>query len=403
MANDTAPAFRWTAQEKDLLRQALRVRVLEEGRLEVELTVNTLLDYLVGVLAWIGFPAAVAATASVATTDVVAGHLQVTPLVFIALPLITLPMMSYILGVGAERPPPLSLFPGTSWIVSHRLSQNAIGRLDPTECPPPTFGSTVYLATTIDYYRLRTRISASRSQRRRVQELILTRCKSKMPEDDVPKIVADLVGSDVASVPTAFYNPLYRYTRLVSVTPDTLIVRNAAGPFLSWAILTVEFVIGMVAAVIQPFHFLPNLFTLGDLSSFLWYPIHGSALFLIAMIHTALAYDHKRKHLLRTITLNKQAPYLIYNDHMGDSRIPTSECTITAEVDPREKEDNESAPTAIEIRHGKKRLAKWILKDPVPSDEVARMLEQGIRDYLRYGVHRNRPRRGWSYRDGNTT
>jgi hypothetical protein len=392
--NDGAPTFGWTDEEKVLLHRTLRVRVLEEDRLEVETTHGTLLELFAVILLWIGLPVGAAATASVAATDVVAGYVYVTPLVFIALPFIALPLMAGFAHLVEEPPYPITFFPGTAWIVSHRPTQNAIGKIDPTQRERPTWNSSIYLATTIDSFALRTRIRASLRQRRRVQELLFARCASTATEDEPPKGVVDLVGRDAASLPSAFYAPLVRYTRLVSVTPDTLVVRNGKGPSLPWVILVVEFVIGLVAAMLYPFQILPNLFRLGDLSTLLYYPVFGAVLFLIAMIHSVFTYAHRRNHLMRTVTLNKQTSYLIYQDYLGECRIPTNECTMTIDVDPREKDDNEPAPDAMEICHGKKRLVKWILTNPQPSDEATRALDRGIREYLRAGGQRNRTRRG---------
>jgi hypothetical protein len=390
-----APTFDWTDEEMALLRRTLRVRVLGEDRLEVETTKRDLLEDFVIALICIGIPALGAIVASGVTTTVVSGSLQVTPLVFVTIPLITFPMMAVLLFSSGEPVYPVSFFPATTWLVSHRPGQKVLGKIDPAEeFSRPTWGSPIAVMTSIGYFGLRVRLGASARQLRRVQELILAHCLSPTAQDEPPSNVADLVSREVASLPRAFYGPLVRYTRLISVTPDTLVVRNGASPFLPWAVFLVELVLGSVPACLYPFDILPNVVTLGNLSSLIWYPILGSVLFLTAVIHTVLAYTYDRKHFLRTVTLSKQASYLVYKDHFGESQILTGECTISADVDPREKDDWEPAPTSIEIRHGRKRLVKWVLKDPQPSREVASALEQGIREYLRAGGQRNRTRRG---------
>ena len=291
---------------------------------------------------------------------------------------------------------PISFFPATSWVISHRPVQKVLGKLDPSECSRPTWSSPIDAMTSIGYLGLRVRLGAPVPRLRQVQELILARCLSPTAEDQPPQNVADLVGDEVASLPGAFYTPLVRYTRLISVTPDTLVFRSGAGSFLPGAVLIAELALGTVAACLYPLHIVPNV-TLGNLSSLIWYPLLGSALLLTAVIHTVLAYAYNRKYLLRTVTLSKQDSHLIYKDHLGESQIPTHECTMSVEVDTREQDDWDPAPTSIEIRHGKNRLVKWVLKDPQPSREVASALEQGIREYLRAGRQRNRIRSGLEF------
>jgi hypothetical protein len=397
-SSGSPPTFNWTEEEKSLLRRTLRVRVLEEDRLEVETMKRDLLGDFVLAVFWIGISLLGAIVASGVTTTVVSGTLQVTPLVFVSIPFITFPMMVGFLTLDREPACPITLFPATAWIVSHSPVQNLLGRIAlAEESSRPRWGSPIAIATSIGYFKLRVGLGASAHRLRRVQELIFARCRTTMTENAPPRNVADLVGREVASLPKAFYTPLAYYTKLISVTSDTLVIRNGASPSLPWAILSVELVLGGVPACLYPFNILPNVVTLGNLSSLIWYPILGSVLFLTAVIHTVLAYTFDRRHLMRTVILSKQDSYLVYKDHLGESQIPTSECTMSAEVDTREEDDWEPAPTSIEIRHGKKRLVKWVLKDPQPSSEVASALEQGIREYLRAGRQRNRIRPGLEF------
>jgi hypothetical protein len=212
-------------------------------------------------------------------------------------------------------------------------------------------------------------------------------------DEQPPPNVVELVGRDVVSIPSDLYIPLARYTRLVSVTSESLVIRNGAGPLLPWAVWIVEFAVGMTLALVNLFDILPGLFALGGIGNRFCEPLFDMALLLIALIHSTFAYADRRRHLLRTVVLDKQLPYLVYRDQLGETQIPTSACTMSLEIDPREKEDDEPAPSSIEIRRGGKRLVKWTLKDPLPSDDVARMLDQGLREYLRGGRNRIRTER----------
>jgi hypothetical protein len=388
------PKFDWTEEEKHLLLRTLRVRVLEQDRLEVETTTGSLLERGLLLLLWIGFSVITAAAGASVTTTVVAGNVQVTPAAFLALAFVTLPMMSGFVYLAKDPPCPLSFFPGTGWIVSHRPGQNALGRIDALDRARPTWNSPIHVTTTIGDFLLRTRVAVSLSRRTRVQALLLGRCTPTVADEEPPpSSVVELVGREVLGIPSAFYAPLVRYTRLVSVTPESLVIRNGTGPFLAWVMWLVEFAIGMTIAMVNMFGILPNLFTIGGIANRICEPLFAVALFLMALIHSMFAYADKRRHLLQTVALNKQASYLVYSDHLGEAQIPTSECTMSLEANPREKDDDEPGPDAIEIRHGKKRLAKWTLKNPLPSDQVARTLDQGIREYLRSGQHRKQAQR----------
>jgi hypothetical protein len=393
MANTQIPLFGWTEEEKHLLRRTLRVRVLEQDRLEVETTTGSLLERGILVVLWIGFSVVTPLAGASVTTAVVEGNVQVTPAALLALAFVTLPMMAGFTYLAKDPPRQLSFFPNARWIVSHRPRQNALGKIDTAESARPTWSSSIDVVTTIGRFVLRTRLATSLSQRRRAQELLFNRCTPTIGDEQPPPSVVELVGRDVASMPSKFYAPLVRYTRLVSVTRDSLVLSNGSGAFLAWAIWIVEFAVGFALSLVNLFDVLPNLFFIGSIANRVCEPAFALALFLIALIHSTFAYADRRRHLLRTVVLNKHLPYLVYRDHLGETQIPTSECTMSLEIDPREKKDDELAPRSIEIRHGEKRLVKWTLKDPLPSDEVATTLDQGIRGYLREGRTRSRARR----------
>ena len=139
---DKTPTFNWTEDEKALLRKTLRVRVLEETRLEVE----TYGDYgrfvrnvvcvhlggflLFGPLEWF-------------SARIVPEGLRVSPLLLVVLlgliPIASLFMTHFLLPRKAAAR--LSLFPGTPWCIWHGSHQDSLEMLQPASEVDPKNGT----------------------------------------------------------------------------------------------------------------------------------------------------------------------------------------------------------------------------------------------------------------------
>jgi len=391
----SAPTFHWTEAEKALLRRTLRVRVLEEDRLEVETTKRALFADIAWALSYIGTPVALSVLAGWMCVHGKSGCIEVTPAVFFFLPVISLFLMLGFLGPSSEPVSPISFFPATNWFVIHRSPQKVLGKLvPPDQGALPSWGGPIHLATDIDEVLLRVALWASPRDLRGVRRLILERCLPAANEGEPPRSVADLVGREVACLPRAFYVPLARHAKLISVTPDTLVLRNGAGPALPWAILVVEFLIGAAAIGLSPLNILPKVAPLACPSGQLWYVPVASVIFMTAVIQTVLLCGYARRFSLRAVTLNKQASYLLYKDHLGESQIPTSECLLLTERNDWEESETDPAPATLALYHQRKRLVKWVLNDSQRSRELAAALGQGLREYLRAGRQRNLAGRG---------
>jgi hypothetical protein len=379
---DKTPTFNWTEDEKALLRKTLRVRVLEETRLEVE----TYGDYgrfvrnvvcvhlggflLFGPLEWF-------------SARIVPEGLRVSPLLLVVLlgliPIASLFMTHFLLPRKAAAR--LSLFPGTPWCIWHGSHQDSLEMLQPasadslrrmTGFPVLPFGEDFHGLS------LHTRIAASDNAKLRCRDIILDRCNVLNPADlSPPPRIAKLVDEELVRIPLELSRALRLYLDPLSLTANRLVLRGGHSSMIWMGLVSIIDSVPSIA----PIWFGERTVLWANVSSpRLWQIVFIAIPWIIATAQTTLFaryYLSKRKGI---VTFTKQADHIIWQDRGREVRLPISECRVAIKCDPWESSDNDFS--SLFLHHRNKVVARWVLKNPEPLEAKAKAIEAKVREYI---------------------
>jgi hypothetical protein len=388
---DLPQAFRWSEEEKALLRRTLRVRSWETDRIVIDTLDPRQIRSLSMTLTFV-VPALAIAAAAVSFGTVVAPQGLVVPTWMLAAGA----LVGFLLLLGGPRGPvtpgePITLFAGTPWCVRHRQAQSRLEILKRTDVDTSMMDRrSVPLATDVGPLLLHAAHRTPTAERLKVRQLVLDRCTPVTPSPEPPAHVVNVVGSEVAQLPRAFCVPLHRYLDVVSVTSETLTVCGwPARSFATSLVLLTELLLLLILPLLLPgLGAWPSSITVGPPElAWAWRFVLFGLLVSLGPIHIAIDNWQARRGRSTSLTFSKQATFLTVRDGRSELQIPTNACLLSLENIP---EGENLVATAFVLRHGKKLLARWDLS-PDPSMDEQRALERGLHEYLRSG-NRSAPR-----------
>jgi hypothetical protein len=227
----SAASFNWTEEEKQLLRRTLRLRVLEDDRIEVETYERGFDGQSDSVMKMAGLAILAAGLVTYVSTTATPQGLEFTVKWYLAaaLPIYIFMFLLELAWPGSTFT--VSLLPGTPWCIDHRPLQDRLDMLKRTEAEKQVSRyPMIVLSSELGGLILRTPVFASTGDRARTQKLILDHClAATSATEDAPDLVARLVGAEVAALPRASYVALQRHLEVVSGASDGF--RPGSSPF----------------------------------------------------------------------------------------------------------------------------------------------------------------------------
>jgi hypothetical protein len=374
-SSGSPPTFNWTEEEKALLRRTLRVRVLEEDRIEIETREpGTLLARLIGfgillaILCFI-FPPV---------------HYASAPII----DFIGLGAYACILGTGVlicflREPPPssksISLFPGTRWCVRHRTTQGSLELLVAQE-PNPPHGlrrRRVVLRTDIGDIHLNVPSLARATDCLACHKILSNRCKvTGDPAEDAPATVASLAEPGALSLPWKSYVLLLKNLPVEQVGPTSLVLRNDRRRWRRILVfLSLNVVLMLLPIILLAAGVIPDKMLLGAnqsgwilLTGFLCAPLVLGVGEGLAVMSSSGAC---RKYI---IALSKDKPEITVR---GPDKVETfSRATCHVEV----SYSTDDSPAVLSIKQSTRSVARWDL----PADDISEcdLLEEIVQSYI---------------------
>jgi hypothetical protein len=381
MATDSgasAPTFHWTEEEKALLRRTLRVRVLEEDRIEVETREpGTLLLRVIGfaillvILCFI-FPPFHYAELTGPIID------------FIGLGVYACILCTGILVCFLREPPPssksISLFPGTPWCIRHRA---ALGSLELVVPKGPTYlqgprGRRVVLSTDIVDVYLSTSSMARASDCFACHQILSTRCKvTGDPSEEAPVRVTSLAEAGALSLPWKSYVLLLKNLQVEQVGAASLVLRSdkrrwrrILGLFsLNVAIMLLPII--LLAAGVIP----EDKMLLGTGQSG-WIRLGGLlfAPFVLGAVEGAGVMSFSGACRQYIISISKDNPEIMVRGPDEVQSLPRASCHVEVSY------STDDSPSVLSIKQSRRLLARWDLATEDNSE--CDLLEKIVQSYL---------------------
>lgn len=391
---DTPPTFNWSDEEKALLRRTLRVRVLGDHRIELQAREPGYLPYRL-----LGIAIILAVSALTAPPDMNPCELG-APRMMLLGGLFAMLALPCFLPSRRRRSGSISLFPGTAWCVHHGSRRTDLERIlpsTPRPADPPSGG--VVLQTDVGKMSLAPRPLSKWDDRARCQGLLVERTCDRAPErDEPPPAALSLVDPAVLKLPRVFYAALLRYVEFDRIGTDTIELRTHYSSFRILAPLGLINLVILAVGGVLSFVNVPGI-ALGflckdNLAGVFHIPVAMVLGLPEGAVVAYLAWDSRRT----LITLSKQIPYATLRSPLGETTIPSEECTFI--VRGESVWGTRRAPSSGEVRelvvreypvptlvllflHHENKLARWEMNIFSPeTDEERIALQTHLRGYL---------------------
>ena len=253
-----SPTFNWTEEERTLLRDSLRVKVLEEDRIEIEARepYEPLAD-LFGLVVLL-----------FAVVFLAHEIIDPTPTMFVWVSFLCLLVVWAIPFGPIQRcrgslTTSVSFFPGTQWCIRHRGSADgALGvvRLDLSNPSCDVFRRKLVFVTDIGPTQLKTHQGLRRTACLACHNLLLGRLQGKTYENlRPPPRVANWAEAGALALPRRKYVALWTNLDVVSVGLDSLALRANLVVFRRfWIVYVADLVLWIVLSILSAIGLLPE-------------------------------------------------------------------------------------------------------------------------------------------------
>jgi hypothetical protein len=327
--SDTPLEFKWTAEERALLQATLRVKVLEEDRIEIEARepYEPLADLFGLVVLLLGV--------------VVLAHeiVDPTPTMFVWVSFLCLLVGSAIPFGPIQRcrgsvTASMSFFPGTQWCIRHRGSAEGVLELVSPASSNPYWGifqQQLIFETDIGPIQLARRRRWRWTAHLACHNLLLGRLHGETHTDRCPPAhVANLAEAGALALPRRRYVALWKNLHVVSVGLDSLALRIDSGVFRRfWIIYATNLSLWLVLNVLSAVGLLPEHLP--------WGSGHYIALRTTMLLGIPLAIGFLQRAWVKrsagpeqrdVITISKRSSHVLIRGLLGERTFNRADCRV---------------------------------------------------------------------------
>jgi len=321
--------FNWTEEERTLLRDTLRVKVLEEERLEIE--AREPYEPIAEVIGLVVLLFAVVFLAHEIADPTPTMFLWVS---FLCLLVVWAIPFGPIQRCRGSLTTSVSFFPGTQWCIRHRGSPEGALELVSLALSNPFWGifrQQLVFETDIGAVQLKKRRRWRWTADLACHQLLLGRLQGKTHADRwPPPHVADLAEAGALALPRRSYMALLKNLDVVSVGLDSLALRTDLGAFRRfWIIYVADFVLWIVLSILSAVGTLPEHLP--------WGSGHYIALRTAMLLGIPFAIGFMQRAWVKrspgpeqrdVITISKRSPQVLIRGPRGERSFHRSDCWV---------------------------------------------------------------------------
>ena len=327
--DDTTPKFNWTEEEKALLRRTLRVKVLEEDRIEIE--AREPYEPLADLFGLVVLLFAVVFLAHEIVDPTPTMFLWVS---FLCLLVVWAIPFGPIQRCRGSLTTSVSFFPGTQWCIRHRgLPEGALELvwLDLSHHFWGIFRQYLVFVTDIGAVQLKTRRRLGWTASFECHKLLRGRLQGKTHEDlRPPPRVANWAEAGALALPRRRYVALWKNLDVVSVGLDSLALRTDLGVFRRfWIVYAADLVLWIVLSILSAVGFLPEHMPWGSGH----YILLRTAIllgipFAIGFLQRAWVKRSPGPDQRDVITISKRSAQVLIRGPRSERRFNRSDCRV---------------------------------------------------------------------------
>jgi len=327
--DDTTPKFNWTEEEKALLRRTLRVKVLEEDRIEIE--AREPYEPLADLFGLVVLLFAVVFLAHEIVDPTPTMFLWVS---FLCLLVVWAIPFGPIQRCRGSLTTSVSFFPGTQWCIRHRgLPEGALELVRLALSNPfwGIFRQYLVFVTDVGAVQLKSRRGLRWTASFECHNLLLGRLQGKTYADRwPPPHVANFAEAGALALPRRSYVALWKNLDVVSVGLDFLALRTDLSVFQRfWIIYTADFVLWIVLSILSAVGSLPEHMPWG---SGHYIELRTAILlgipFVIGFLQRAWVKRSPGPDQRDVITISKRSPQVLIRGPRGERKLNRSDCWV---------------------------------------------------------------------------